>query len=298
VVDVLDEVVRGEDVAILIGLPLDEAAFRADIEWRRRCPRDGRGDFAWQQTVGIGGADPWAARGRPLCALVNGLIRTAIAARLSDDRIVTDASLDTLARVAEGGARIIVILAHWRGANVTSADLDRRSWEEIAVALRVGDGTVLQALRRFLQREDVDPAKVAAPADTLDAFVESFGADAAACAIVRDALDAELSGAIAPGNSIEFRDGVHKAPVVAAALPDHWSGVIDLSVCHSMLLATMMRAGRDDRRVIANVKPKFLDRVVPELRETLLRLSHIPGAYVPLRSFVAREYSSTILEVH
>jgi len=156
---------------------------------------------------------------------------------------------------------------------------------------------MLRELRRFLRSRGADlESAPTGLADLLDAFVESFGEEASACATVRDALDATLPGVLAPGNCVEFRDGVHKAVVLSTALPDSWSGIVELSVCHSMGLALALRAGRQDRRVITNEKRKFLDRVVPELRETWLRLAGMPSAYVPLRACVAHAYGSSILE--
>jgi hypothetical protein len=295
--ELLTEPVGPEDVALLVGLPLDRDAFQADIDWRRRMPRDGRGDFALSQTFGMSDEEAWTSHGQPLCELVTRLIGTARDVGILPHRIVPAAGLDDIDRVADDGARVIAIVAYWRAANVAGVDLDETSWPSIAARIGAADGGVLYELNRFLQDSRVDDRLTRARlADQLDAFIESYGSTAETSEIVRDALDATLPGLLAPGNCIELRDGLHKARVLATALPDAWSGVVDLSVCHSMTLATALRGGRPDRRVISNTKPKYLDRVVPELRETFTRLAYAPAPYVSLRAQVACIYGTQLLE--
>ncbi|MGR6465773.1 hypothetical protein [Rhizobium sp. PAMB 3182] len=295
--DLFEQKIGVEDVALLIGLPLDRAAFHADLRLRVDYPTDGRGDFA----TGEAEADPDGDRvARTLCEL----LQTAEDAGMAADRIHRAATFEALSEAAEGGAKVIVIVAHWREATISRRDLSEDAWAVTQRRAAQGASSILRDLGDFLAANGTAAAADGSDRlpDLLSSFIKGFDDDGdlegdGNRVKVRDALDAVLGDVLAPGNGVEFRDAIHKPAVLAAALPERWSGICDLAICHSMGMARTLRAGRHDRRVIANRKPKYLARAVPELQETFLNLGHEPQSYLKLRSDIARLYGSMLLEL-
>ncbi|WP_306113072.1 MULTISPECIES: hypothetical protein [unclassified Roseovarius] len=285
-----------EDLALVVGLPLDDATFTADVTFRREVPTDGRGDFAATQVGSNCSAVTHLARQH--ARLMEDLVGTARRAGLPEDRLFDQADLDGFNNAFECGAQVIIFLAHWRQAPLSRWDFDDEAIAAVLEHIRSGSDGVMDRLRAFWPA-GVDfsaPIRASELADIINDFIEHFAAgNEEDVSVVRDALDASLRF-IAPGNAIEFRDGVHKADTLAAEVPDNWSGIIDLGVCHSLALAQTLKGDRDDRYIIANRDQKFLDRIVPELRELCLRLQRSHQPYIPLRSRLSREYGRMILE--
>ena len=74
----------------------------------------------------------------------------------------------------------------------------------------------------------------------------------------RERLDRGFSDSkvLAPGNRVEFSDGLHTITDVVAHLPVDFAGVLDLSVCNSVFLAEVVRRHCPKcRRVVANEDP-------------------------------------------
>lgn len=295
--EVQHRVVNPENIALLIGVPLTRDALDADLERRRTDPTDGRGDFAWSET---GGGEISAATARMLDELQT-LMDTARRIGVPDRQIYPAATLDAVSEASESGRGVIILLAHWKGVMVSSQDFASGALDYILGAARLCSNNFGSALDKFC-RERREPTKNSELAQVLNDFIKSFDITAgnraeATHRMVRDAMDAQFSSVLAPGNGIELRDGIHKPALINAALSPDWSGIGDLAVCHSMTLAEYLRDGRQDRRFIANTKPKFLARVLAELREALVRIGDHPQPWVPLRAQISADYSKLIGEL-
>jgi hypothetical protein len=283
------------DIALLVGLPLTLTELEADIARRRTDPTDGRGDFGWSETLGGRRIDLATAQ---MFDDVQALLETARRAGVPDEQVYPKATLDSLSEAVERGCRVVILLAHWKGALVSSQDLADGAREQVLGVLQQSKGGVCIAFREFCSYRRV-PTRASELAQLLNDFIKSFGGSDETLAdakrrTVRDALDAQFVGVLAPGNGVELRDAIHKPALLDAALAPEWSGIGDLAVCHSMALAEWLRNGRQDRRFIANAKPKFLVRVLAELREALKHVGHDPKPWVPLRAQISADYDKLI----
>ena len=295
-VDLFTEKIEPQDIALLIGLPCDANAFLSDIALRKAKPTDGRGDYAAGQ-IAIGKDEKALARTH--AALLADLLETAKAARIPESRIFEAARLDDINSATESGAKVLILLAHYRSVDFSKADLSPFVGVRLEAGMAGRQETVARLLSDYFVRARASPSTLSlgALSDLLSDFVLRFGTEDEQM-IVRDALDAVFGDCFAPGNAVELRDGVYKADQFAAELSQHWSGIFDLAVCHSFHLAHVLRAGREDRRIIANKKQKMLDRVVPELCEVFAQLACARRAYIPLKAKTHSIYSELIPEVH
>lgn len=294
--DLFTDEIAPRDIAVLNGLPRDAAAFLRDLDLRRQQPTDGRGDFASLQVPQFSTSAERDALARRHAKLVDSLLSTASASGISPSRIFEEADLDALAAAFESGARVVVLVAHWRSCWFSKSDFAPDIWPQVSARLVNNDQAIARALSDHLSSIDEEASPSAGHlSDLFNEFVTALGSEDDQ-GIVRDALDVFLRGCVAPGNGLELRDGIHKSSLLASIIPSDWSGVVDLGVCESFDLAQAIKAGRQDRRVLTNKKAKLLDRIIPELREVLLSLSTTPGPYIPLKAHTHITYTDLITE--
>ena len=294
--DLFADPVTPGDIALVIGLPCDTDAFLHDVAMRIDNPTDGRGDFAALQVNQFNSASERRALAERHAYMIKDLLATARVAGVRLSRTFAGAGLHDLATAIKSGARVVIILAHWRGCGFTRPDFAPDVWPRLCARIADDDAAIARTLSDHL----ADATEGCAPSpgrlvDLLNDFISRVGGEHNR-AIVRDALDAFFSDCFAPGNGLELRDGIHKSELVANEIPADWSGVVDLGVCESFRLAKTMKAGRQDRRILTNKKAKILGRIVPELREVLLSLAATPGPYIPLKARTHGTYSDLITE--
>ena len=70
----------------------------------------------------------------------------------------------------------------------------------------------------------------------------------------RKVIDAAFADVIAPGNRIEFYDQFRSVDAVNAAIPDTFEGVLDFTVCNSVLIGNQIKKQRHCL-VVVNEKP-------------------------------------------
>lgn len=70
--------------------------------------------------------------------------------------------------------------------------------------------------------------------------------------LTRIALEDEFPDVIRPGPSVEFHDGLKTIPEVVKVIPPNFSGVLDLTVCNSVLLGESIKRRRKGFLVICN----------------------------------------------
>jgi hypothetical protein len=182
---------------------------------------------------------------------------------------------------------VVTIVAHWRAALLVASDF---VGEPAALfdAIRAGNSEVHRDLAARL-----DPARVrdvlasANPrmragnaAELLNVAVITSDHPLPGChpgggEIVyrpllemrhRDVLDAAFPDLLRPGNRVELRNGLHSPHAVAACIPEGWSGIVDLALCHSAVVAKAIKDGRPERRVAYSQ-----NEVVPTIRLRIVR---------------------------
>ena len=165
---------------------------------------------------------------------------------------------------ATANCRVVVFVAHWRGAVVGKADvlaapeLLARATELAAhpvlrtLASASNIRTLLSEMNAFVERGDVIqhlPPDIAAVART---------SRPVAFTLARDVLDGAFEGLLRPGNRVEMFDGLHTAGDIEAAIAPDFSGELDLTMCNSVVLATLLDIRRGD--TIRHVHwPKLVD---------------------------------------
>ncbi|WP_298854708.1 hypothetical protein [uncultured Ruegeria sp.] len=267
------------DIAILTAVPLTLDDFRADIAARsHRDVRAVRGDYA---ATGLAGRRDdsleaaWGGARAQVAELVTRLFEGLDPSRFA--YVTTDARSEDIYKATATGAKVLLVLAHWRGPGVAENDL------RLGMLKRIEDtlpevGTFLRVHRYSDHLEDL-----AYLADALSDWVHQTPS----LAITRrTALEDAAPDHVVPGNCLELRDGFHKAEDVALQLDEAWSGVCELVICHSEYLALALKEGRDDRLIITNQTAKDPFRVLPEVREMLLRAQLSPFAYCDERASV------------
>jgi hypothetical protein len=273
--------------ALAIGLPLEEADFLNDL-------REGdRKHFAHTMLKGRPPSAAWVWDGQPLADVCNTLLRTA------EDLGVHTAPRAGMPELAElfECRQVVTIVAHWRGAQLTAGDFrcDPAVWLQL---VRSGSGALCRDLAERLPDASTAPALSAAAARARQRLADlvneavirssrplpgvldqdrSFPIaidDLSLRSLQRDRLDQEFSEILSPGNLLELADGLHPPGKIATLVPSGWSGIIDFAICNSAYLAHVVKAGRTEVRVIANLRavlPGIRLRIQNELLRRLAR---------------------------
>jgi hypothetical protein len=168
--------------------------------------------------------------------------------------------------------RVVSLMAHWRSSQVVPSDIK----DPVGIVARLRDppDEICARLRRRLAGLGLERANSAEV--TSDHFRRQLSAglnatlssgrldrddegDASLWTPLlrgyfnRRTLDAALGGLIAPGNLVEFHDRLHPVPQVVAQIPTSFRGLIDLTVCNSLLLG----------EEIHNTRPEVLCITLP-----------------------------------
>lgn len=192
------------------------------------------------------------------------------------------------------GARYIMVVAHWKAETIAAEDIRPGLQAAIEIFLRERPGMLPDELARMIGGGGRNPADVSERITAaLNELLKSqrIGPPFEA----RNKLDAWFSDSIVPGNVVELRDGFHKADALADCIANQWSGIFDLSVCHSYNLAIALKAGRADRRVITNELQKDPDRCIREHMITLLLLSRAFSLKCDSLGFSFRHHSDSLV---
>ena len=198
---------------------------------------------------------------------------------------------------------VVTIVAHWRGSSLGADDLItepahflervKSKVDPLGVELAHrlicarSDGILSQpdaALRASLLTEWINEAVIHSHALLPGAFkaeanITTVIDDLTLQARHRAMLDRAFPDLLRPGNQIELRDGLHAPEDLEAAVPEGWTGILDLAICHSAYAAHIVKAGRCERRIVANAR-KIIPGVRLRIQKTLYRNLHAtPGNY-------------------
>jgi hypothetical protein len=274
---------RPADCALVVTVPLDRAEFMADIH------------------AGTDFLDQFRARQRTrllevLWTVYEASVATAATiigrARRRGVTICRRSGLADFGRCLEQYA-VVTLVAHWRSARFRANEIDdpaavRRllfSEEAAGTALPPTVDGIAEALNRRLESGLHRPA---------DSRADDSGAAAAethrqyALWKARQETQDRLGPAVRPGGpGVEFADGVVDVESIVAAIPASFSGVLDLTVCNSTLLAEEVRRHRRFGLVIANAFPATLDTRM-ELYDAAMRLVQHDGVSYQDAVFMVR----------
>jgi len=148
----------------------------------------------------------------------------------------------------------VILMAHWRGAVVSAADVCDR-WQEILERVRIGNDPVLRLLRVESFNIDglVDALNLAITSGSLlsvlpaDLGVVGRQSVALGRTLSRDVIDEVFGELIAPGNGVELFDGLHTLAEINDALGKDFTGELDLTLCNSEALAVFLDLSRGNR---------------------------------------------------
>jgi hypothetical protein len=265
------------DCALALAIPLTEGDFLADLR------PDSPHDFAksvWRATPRV--------RAEALFELSYGHL-AGLARSVKDDvsaRGVTVAPAATLDDLRGLLARfpVVTIVAHWRFPLFTPGDLIDAP--RLLSHLKEPRSLVQRCLRDHLRErrpELLDPTSardldqgllrtdLAGELNTMLAPARAHytGGDPSAQAVAsspplrltRILLEEAFPEEIRGGAAFELRDGLHSAAAIIDAVPERFDGVIDLSVCNSIVLGEAIKRRRRECLIITNARP-----ALPEIR--------------------------------
>lgn len=97
--------------------------------------------------------------------------------------------------------------------------------------------------------------------------------------LTRPALELAFPGSITPGRAIELRDGLHTLPELIAVMPEHFSGILDLTMCNSAILGPAIKQARPDCILAINRAPASPDVRFARYRVIIKQLQRTPAPF-------------------
>jgi hypothetical protein len=278
-----EPVVTPRDCALLLAIPLDLAAFtQAYLDPAR--------DFCRQFAAGTAQVAPrtvWALMFEPAARLVE---RTARTVERHGVTVVRAARLPDWA-AALAAFRVVTLVAHWRFVPITEPDVNdvvalcRYASERASELARVVDDTVRSAAP--------DRAGIARALDTLCApaarryqAVDRRG-NPHDRSPSRAWLEYHVPG-LRHAPAIELADQMHTVADIVHATPDRYPGVIDLTVCNSILLAEVLKRTRRPMLIASGEFRAQLAFRLIRYRVVIEQLHRRPGRYTELLQELAR----------
>ena len=261
-VDPFELISSPSDCALLVAVPLTAKEFETDVAAALASDTSSaRGDYAFGMARNLGRRNAWIKVGKQLAELFSLLIEDA--QRVGFRYVSARATANCFEQAFGSGAKVVLLVAHWRDPEFVSASDVRTETRGILEKLAEDSSDKflgrLATHRPSTTHTASDVQEIRFARDWLLDFLGSFNKGVVGAA--RDELDCRLSGCLVPGNCLELRDGYHKAVTLANRIPARWGGIIDLGVCNSMRLALSLKEDRTDRAVISNEHAKYPDRL-------------------------------------
>jgi hypothetical protein len=98
--------------------------------------------------------------------------------------------------------------------------------------------------------------------------------------IRRAAIEDLFPNEIVLGKCVEFSDGLKPARALIAAIPENYSGILDLSLCHSTVVGELIKQHRRSCTVIRNKKPATPFFKLTRYKLVIGELQREPAPYV------------------
>lgn len=265
--------------AVLIAIPASREEFDAALS-RTPLPDYLSEDFGYSVDPHAG----WEKYER-VAKAAEALIGTA---RKLGAGVFVRATLEDVTR-ATARYQYVVVCAHWRGARVTARDL-RSNPETIVQRIRqhpalaslqpqsCDEDCVVESLNAVIKDLSLLPSL---PKSLLEAAKRT---PAIGQVLSRDIIDKALRPDIAPGNCVELFDRLHTPGEFEAALWSGFAGELDLALCRSVSLSTLLDLRRKNR--IANLYWDCQVDAAPQLRKIAMTLEMMAangGGYIETR---------------
>jgi hypothetical protein len=217
----------------------------------------------------------WEAHGADLAKLVGFLLETAGSSRME---VVSRANKSDFARAFSHACKVVIFVAHWRGSRLVGRDLLAEPEEVVALVNKADPPNIgrqtLETIRDRFSRALADIAQIRSANERQQHFASRLneyiiqaptilpgvlGLNTNELLVIgdiwletlhRDILDTCSSPLVLPGNRVELGDGLHSTSSLIELIPDHWSGLIDLTMCRSAIFGHQIKRGRSDRGIL------------------------------------------------
>ncbi len=222
------------DCALLLAMPIDRAGFLADLknpakEFVRRFQlnrQNQTADSLWK------GYEPLASQAIEVGARV-----ASRGVRVRHP--VTLAALTTSVTTSA----VVTLFAHWRSALFRPDDIVSPHIAAAYLREHVSGGGITEDKPDLAHRFNV---LLNSPDSRFDDVLAGSAGEAAARQrkwyVRRSEIEAEIGRAFQGGASIEFDEGLRPIAEVLACFPPEFTGVLDLTVCQSVLFGEEVRA--------------------------------------------------------
>ena len=235
--DALETPVSPRDCTLLVAIPLDRETFLADLT---RQDKDFAKTYA-DETPNLNDLalweryEPYAEITRYVCASV----------RRRGVTVVERATFADFCAALSSNQKVITLVAHWRSARFRAEDIQcpdqvREYLGNIAAAAGLDVSSLFSDIRNRKKLADTLNLLLDWPNDKFEnALPDSSGESAGRqykWHTARLALEHRLGAAVKGGASVEFYEGFKTITDILAGFSPDFTGLLDLSVCQSVLL--------------------------------------------------------------
>lgn len=262
----------------MIGIPLTEQNFLQKV----KIGNDG--NFASSFAAGVSEQLAWAAYRR-----VAELVESAVSASEGVGvTVIREALLADLTRATER-FKVVTVASQWRSALFKETDV--RQPDRLFHALKSEDSAATSALRSFCPDFQFEgDGSISSIMEALNSAIStglSFDQDKlgertrAEATLVqrRAAVEKTIPTALVGGPGVEFDDGFHSLPEVVEAIDESFSGVLDLTICNSVVLAQAAHEKCTEALILCNEQVTYADFRLPLYLAVIRLLARRPQPY-------------------
>jgi hypothetical protein len=292
----LGRVVSPHDCALALAIPLTEAQFLADLD--EAAPKDLAKSVrrGVRRRIGLRGPALYAQAYEALVSLVS---EAAAEAEALGVTVYRRARLADMAAML-AAHRVVTLVAHWRFLMLEERDvLDAAGFQaRLSASEMVNDPDARRPIDALflgdpIVRAAIAPAALATalnrhmlPGDLYYQWNPNVGlepppASAPATGLARVLLEEMYPGCFVPGLCLETADRLCTAWEFIDQIPDSFDGVLDLTVCNSLILAEALRRRRSGRldTALSNAKPATAGVRLVIYRHVIRSLSRLAEPY-------------------
>lgn len=254
-----EELITPRECSLAVALPLRREEFMHDLA--ANASAGYASGFAQNGRDGLAAETVWELF-EPWARLANGVIAEAEGHHVTVVRSATLAEFSSLLRRFPA----TTLFAHWHTPRFTEEQIVAP--EAIRKAMSVTESPLFQRVQEIASLLDAPPqfpsdSSPGAIADFLNRLIEPAPCSEEAkpgCVTRKQVewherrmlLDSAFLAAFRGGAGVDFADGWRSIEAIVAAVPNDYSGTLDLTVCNSNVLAERIRGSFRKSVVIAN----------------------------------------------
>lgn len=245
------------DCALGMAIPLDVDAFTRDLD---NVDKDFAKHFVRMNTPQKPVSDEFYRDA--FRAAADGIERECATVERRGVTVARNLTLDRLPRLF-AHAKVVTIFAHWRFTSIKEEDIINPS--AILDLLRSSQEPIHRLIRKevllrhpdYLEQERAERQSLATLLNEIasaanDTYLRSRGScsegilevNPAQTILHRVTFESAFAGFLRAADAIELSDGMHTVSEFAESIPATFDGVLDLTVCHSMVLGGAVKAKR------------------------------------------------------